>query len=156
MLYLAYQFQVDLLTPIRAFARTAQATLTVGTALLNPTAAALELIARGGLSHARPDYGIDHVVVGNEEVDVVEEPALVTPFGTLLHFRKDIEAHQPRVLVVAPLSGHFATLLRNTVRTLLADHDVYITDWHNARDVKRGDGRFGFDDYVDHVIRFLV
>src|SRR5215468_3353812 len=155
MFYLAYQLHTDLFMPIRAFARTAQASFTVGTALLNPTAAALELIARGGLSHTRPDYGIDHVVVGNEEVEVVEEPALVTPFGTLLHFRKEIDAHQPRVLVVAPLSGHFATLLRGTVRTLLADHDVYITDWHNARDVKLADGRFGLDDYVDHVIRFL-
>jgi polyhydroxyalkanoate depolymerase len=155
MLYLAYQFQVDLFAPIRAFARTAQTSLSVGTALLNPTAAAMELIARSSLSHARPDYAIDHVIVGNEEVAVVEEPALVTPFGTLLHFRKDVDAEQPRVLVVAPLSGHFATLLRGTVRTLLADHDVYITDWHNARDVKLADGRFGFDDYVDHIIRFL-
>ena len=59
------------------------------------------------------------------------------------------------MLVVAPLSGHFATLLRNTVRTLLADHDVYITDWHNARDISPADGAFGFADYVDHVIRFL-
>ena len=74
---------------------------------------------------------------------------LSTPFGTLLHFRKDVDIAQPRVLVVAPLSGHFATLLRSTVRTLLPDHDVYITDWHNARDVPHDAGRFGFDDYVD-------
>ena len=60
-----------------------------------------------------------------------------TPFGTLLHFKKDIEQAQPRVLLVAPLSGHFATLLRATVRTMLPEHDVYITDWHNARDVPR-------------------
>ena len=60
------------------------------------------------------------------------------------------------MLVVAPLSGHFATLLRNPVRTLLPDHDVYITDWHNARDVRHlTHGRFGFDDYVDHLIHFL-
>jgi polyhydroxyalkanoate depolymerase len=62
---------------------------------------------------------------------------------------------QPRVLVVAPLSGHFATLLRNTVRTMLPDHDVYITDWHNARDVAVADGAFNFDSYVEHLIRFL-
>ena len=59
----------------------------------------------------------------------------MTPFGTLLHFKKDIDMAQPRVLLVAPLSGHFATLLRATVRTMLPEHDVYITDWHNARDV---------------------
>jgi polyhydroxyalkanoate depolymerase len=62
---------------------------------------------------------------------------------------------QPRVMLVAPLSGHFATLLRSTVRTMLPEHDVYITDWHNVRDVGTGHGRFGFDEYVDHLIRFL-
>ena len=62
---------------------------------------------------------------------------------------------QPRVLLVAPLSGHFATLLRATVKTLLPEHDVYITDWHNARDVPLLHGRFGFDDYIEHLIRFL-
>ena len=95
------------------------------------------------------------MLVGNEEVAIVEEAALVTPFATLLHFRKDIATPQPRVLVIAPLSGHFATLLRATVRTLMSDHDVYITDWHNARDVSLTDGPFGFDEYVAHVIRFL-
>jgi polyhydroxyalkanoate depolymerase len=61
----------------------------------------------------------------------------------------------PRVLIVAPMSGHFATLLRETVRTMLADHDVYITDWHNARDVSMADGRFGLDEYTEHIIDFL-
>jgi len=94
-------------------------------------------------------------MVGNREVAVTEESADVTPFGTLLHFRKDVDQAQPRVLLVAPLSGHFATLLRATVRTMLAEHDVYITDWHNARDVAGTAGRFGFDEYVGHMIRFL-
>ena len=84
-----------------------------------------------------------------------EEAAHVTPFGTLLHFKKDIDTEQPRVLLVAPLSGHFATLLRGTVRTMLPEHDVYITDWHNARDVPLSAGRFGFDEYVEHLIKFL-
>jgi polyhydroxyalkanoate depolymerase len=118
-------------------------------------AAACELLARAKLSHSRPSYGIDTVRVGNREVEVTEEPLAVTPFGTLLRFKKDIEQEQPRVLVVAPLSGHFATLLRNTVKTLLADHDVCITDWHNARDVPISAGAFGFDDYVDHIIQWL-
>jgi len=125
------------------------------TAFTRNLTAAYELIARAGLSHDRPPFGIDSVMVGNEEVAVHEEAARVTPFGTLLHFKKAIDAAQPRVLLVAPLSGHFATLLRATVRTLLADHDVYITDWHNVRDVPRGKGRFGFDEYIQHIVEFL-
>jgi len=110
---------------------------------------------RAGLTFSRPPYGIDSVQVGNRNVPVIEEPVFATPFGTLLRFRKDIASEQPKVLVVAPMSGHFATLLRGTVRTLLPDHDVYITDWHNARDVPLSAGRFGFDDYVDHLVQFL-
>jgi polyhydroxyalkanoate depolymerase len=107
------------------------------------------------LTHHRPDYAIAPVRAGGREVEVHEEAAHVTPFGTLLRFRKDIDLAQPRVLVVAPLSGHFATLLRGTVSTLLPEHDVYITDWHNARDVPLAHGRFGLDEYVDHLIRFI-
>jgi polyhydroxyalkanoate depolymerase len=113
------------------------------------------MMMRAGLTFARPAFGISGVRVGNRDVPVIEEPVTATPFGTLLRFRKDIDAPQPKVLVVAPLSGHFATLLRGTVRTLLPDHDVYITDWHNARDVPLSAGRFGFDDYVDHLVQFL-
>lgn len=118
-------------------------------------AAAFEMVSRAGLSHTRPPFGIESVTVGKDEVSVTEEAAFVTPFGTMLHFRKAIDVVQPRVLVLAPLSGHFATLLRNTVEVLLPEHDVYITDWHNARDVGTEHGRFGFDEYIDHVIEFL-
>ncbi len=113
------------------------------------------MVERAGLSHARPSFGVDSVPVGNREVEVIEEVALELPFGSLLHFRKDVDQPQPRILVVAPLSGHFATLLQDTVRTLLPENDVYVTDWANARDVPLSAGRFGFDDYVEHVIRFL-
>jgi polyhydroxyalkanoate depolymerase len=126
-----------------------------GHGLVRNLTAAYELIARAGLTHSRPAYGVTHINVGNREVEVREEAAHVTPFGTLLHFKKDIEAEQPRVLLVAPLSGHFATLLRGTVRTMLPEHDVYITDWHNMRDVPRSAGRFGFDEYVEHLIKFI-
>ena len=94
-------------------------------------------------------------MVGNRTVAVREEVALHLPFGNLLHFAKDVDTPQPKVLVVAPLSGHFATLLRGTVETLLRDHDVYITDWANARDVPLSDGHFGVEDYVTYIIRFL-
>ena len=70
-------------------------------------------------------------------------------FRHLLHFRKETNLPQPRVLIVAPMAGHFATLLRHTARTMLADHDVYITDWKSARDVPLAAGRFGIDEYID-------
>ncbi len=148
--------------PVRGLAASAAGRLggrlfagTAGTPGVRNLTAAYELIARAGLTHERPPFGIDRVMVGNREVAVTEEPAHVTPFATLLHFKKDIEQAQPRVLVIAPLSGHFATLLRSTVRTMLPEHDVYITDWHNVRDVPVEDGAFGFDDYVAHLIEFL-
>ena len=159
MLYQAYQAHSDIMVPVRAWAGAAMHAFAPlngysGPVLKNLTAA-YELIARAGLTHVRPPYGIETVMVGNEELPVREEAAYATPFGTLLHFAKDVAAPQPRVLLVAPLSGHFATLLRNTVKTMLPEHDVYITDWHNARDAPLSAGRFGFDDYVEHLIKFL-
>ncbi len=159
MLYLAYQTQSDIMAPVRAWANMAVAAggpplLGDHPAIRNLTAA-YELIARAGLTHTRPAFGIRSVMVGNREVEVHEEAAHATPFGTLLHFKKDIASAQPRVLLVAPLSGHFATLLRATVQTMLPEHDVYITDWHNVRDVPLAAGRFGCDEYVDHLIKFL-
>ena len=160
MLYLAYQAHNDMIEPAKTLARQSLAMLGAWGAQsqcphVRNLSAAYELIARAGLSHARPEYGIPAVTVGNREVEVTEEAVLTLPFGTLLRFKKDIDIPQPRVLVVAPLSGHFATLLRNTVRTLLPDNDVYITDWHNARDVQLEAGAFGFDDYVDYLIKFM-
>ena len=161
MLYAAYQAHSDMMGAVRAFAGMAARSFghtgvgMPGHGLVRNLTAAYELIARAGLTHSRPAYGVTHINVGNREVEVREEAAHVTPFGTLLHFKKDIEAEQPRVLLVAPLSGHFATLLRGTVRTMLPEHDVYITDWHNMRDVPRSAGRFGFDEYVEHLIKFI-
>src|SRR2546421_1741097 len=159
MLYQAYQAHSDIMVPVRAWAGAALNAFAPMNGFSRPAVknltAAYELIARAGLTHVRPSCGIDAVTVGNEEVPVRAEAAHVTPFGTLLHFAKDIDAAQPRVLLVAPLSGHFATLLRNTVKTMLPENDVYITDWHNARDAPLAAGRFGFDDYIEHLIHFL-
>ncbi len=159
MLYFAYQTHADIIAPMKAWATMAlaaghQPLVAENSAIRNLTAA-YELVSRMGLTHTRPPFDIRSVNVGNREVEVREEAAHKTPFGTLLHFKKDVSTPQPRVLVVAPLSGHFATLLRATVRTMLPDHDVYITDWHNARDVPLICGRFGVDEYVDHLIKFL-
>jgi poly(3-hydroxybutyrate) depolymerase len=117
--------------------------------------AAYDLFAQTRITHERPPFGIDHVLVDGEPVTVTEKVVDDTPFGALLHFEKQTDAVQPKALLVAPLSGHFATLLRSTVRTMLADHDVYITDWHNARESPVDAGTFGLDDYVSHIIRFV-
>lgn len=117
--------------------------------------AAYELIARARLTHRRPSFGIPCVEVGDRTVTVHETAVCTMPFGTLLRFAKEAQPAQPRVLLISPPSGHFATLLRATVETLLPEHDVYVTDWHNARDVDLAQGRFGLDEYIEHLLRFL-
>src|SRR5258706_3376971 len=160
MLYQAYQAQADLLGPVQALAYMGAqgARLLPGYArgiMLRNWSAACALLAQGRLTHERPAFGITSTRIGNAEVAVHEETALATPFCTLLHFRKAVApAQQPRVLLIAPMSGHFATLLRGTVKTMLPEHDVYITDWHNPRDVPLSQGRFGFDEFVQHVMDF--
>jgi polyhydroxyalkanoate depolymerase len=162
MLYDAYQACCDALAPARFAARKATGFRDdfLGGAQDMPFARRLfalaETFEKATVTHSRPPYAIDSVLSGNARTPVVEEVALSLPFGDLLHFAKpEVAVPQPKVLVVAPLSGHFATLLRNTVETLLRDHDVYITDWANARDVPLSSGTFALDDYIDYVIRFL-
>jgi len=158
MLYRAYQTHTDLLSPSRLAAQYFGSSVWKSRpdrSAARRIAAAMDVYAHLRLTHTRPDYGIKSVLSEGEETAVTEELALVAPFGTLLHFRKDTKAVQPKVLLAAPLSGHFATLLRETVRTLLRDHDVYLTDWHNARDVPLWNGGFGLDDYTLQIVSFL-
>jgi polyhydroxyalkanoate depolymerase len=114
-----------------------------------------EMVMHTQLTHTRPSMGIEAITAGGRRVPVHEEATLSTPFARLVHFRKELTREEPRVLVVAALSGHFATLLRDTVQTLLPDHDVYLAEWGNARDIPPEEGRFGLDEYIDHVVRFL-
>jgi len=171
MLYAAFDSHQRLMAPFHAMAQniTDWAThvlppgepaptwrdLAAGGLLTRSLHAASEVFWRWRVTHARPSFGIESVQSNGMTCGITEEPVMVTPFGTLLHFRKDRDLEQPPVLLVAPMSGHFATLLRDTVRTLLQDHDVFITDWHNARDVPLKHGVFGLDDYTHHLIRFL-
>jgi poly(3-hydroxybutyrate) depolymerase len=169
MLYHAYQLQSDLGSPLRMMAEQTSLLLgasksgCVGSQLhlsgfaksSGKLAAACEVLARLRLTHSRPAYDLHQVEVAGDMIQVSEHTVCKLPFGSLLHFKKGMPAPGPRVLLVAPLSGHFATLLRETARTLLADHDVYITDWHNARDVAVADGEFGLDEYTDYLIQFL-
>lgn len=159
MLYQAYQLQTDLGSLLRLLAQHLSAALWLQQterSVLRQISAACDVVSRLRLTHTRPAYGIDAVQIGGRSVPVIEENVLQLPFGSLLRFRRDDPslAGQPRVLLAAPLSGHFATLLRETVRTLLQDHEVWITDWHNARDVPLRHGAFGLDDYIDYMIRF--
>lgn len=161
MLYQLYQAQADMLDPLRMIARNSAALLRTVTPsqpygiALRHINAAFEVFGHSGTTHKRPAFGINEVRVGNSLASVTEDVVLSTPFAKLLHFKKDSDRKQPKVLLVAPMSGHFATLLRGTLEALLQDHDVYMTDWLNARDMPVEAGRFGFDEYVEHVIAFL-
>ena len=159
MLYQAYQMQSDLMSPLRLAAQHFSESLWLEKterSVLRKAAAACDVLSRLRLTHSRPPYGIESVSAEGREVSIAEETVCTLPFGTLLHFRKTDSTlqQQPPVLLVAPLSGHFATLLRETARTLLQDHDVYITDWHNARDVSLLHGAFSLDDYITYMMRF--
>jgi len=161
MMYHAYQTHSDLMWPVRTLNRLSlpflEARGAEAPAVHRRAVAACKVLELAEVTHRRPAWQIESVVVGGEPVPVVEEAVLVTPFATLLRFRKaGAGPAQPKVLVVAPMSGHFATLLRDTVRTLLLDHDVHVTDWHNVRDVPLDEGRFGLDEYTQHVIDFLT
>lgn len=126
-------------------------------------AAGNELFHRIGKDYEKPAWAIGAVEVEGHALPVIEQEVLVKPFCRLLRMKRFsddagvVEAmkHQPAVLVVAPLSGHHATLLRDTVRTLLQDHKVWITDWVDARMVPAAEGRFGLDDYVAYVEEFI-
>jgi len=118
-------------------------------------AAASELIERVTHRYGKPDFGITHTVVDGKKVEVFEEIDDTKPFCRLLHFRKDIRKTQPRLLLIAPMSGHHATLLRGTVEALLPYLDVYITDWLDARNVSMLDGSFHLQDYIAYTIDFI-
>ena len=162
MMYQAYQAQSDLMWPLRTLAKLSVPMLQdpgFGPSAQSSTrqmAAACKLLELAEVTHKRPPWRIDSVVDKGQTIPVTEEVVFTTPFGTLLRFRKEGAPPQPKVLVVAPMSGHFATLLRDTVRTVLQDHDVYVTDWHNVRDVPLAAGRFGLDEYTEHIIHFLA
>jgi len=164
MLYHAYEMTHVAISPMRAAARLGQELVK---SPLNPmansyparaTAAAIEMFINATRRYAKPEFGHETTMVDGVETPVVEEIVLEKPFCDLLHFRRDSEAAAQRkdqkVLIIAPMSGHYATLLRGTVKEMMPGHDVYITDWVDARDVPLSDGVFDLDDYVDYLIDF--
>ncbi|MFL5451836.1 MAG: polyhydroxyalkanoate depolymerase, partial [Myxococcales bacterium] len=118
-------------------------------------ASASELIERATRRYAKPSFDLSTTRMGDRVVAVRETVHLATPFCNLVHFERDAERDDPKVLIAAPLSGHHASLLRDTVARLLPEHDLYITDWTDARLVPLSAGRFDLDDYIDLLRRFL-
>lgn len=161
-MYHAYQAHADVMWPLRTMARAAVPMLldeSLGLGGHPPhrqLAAACEVMRLAEVTHRRPDWGIRAVHAQGRDWAVSESEVHHAAFGTLRRFARVDAPPQPRVLIVAPMSGHFATLLRDTVRTVLQDHEVYVTDWLNARDVPLSQGRFGLDEYIAHVMEFLA
>ena len=118
-------------------------------------AASLDVFAHAAAPRGKPEFGLKSTRVGRKEVAVREEIILSKPFGSLKHFVREGVKTGPRLLLVAPMSGHYATLLRGTVERMLPKHDVYITDWADAKLVPLSAGRFDLDDYIDYLIAFM-
>jgi len=163
MLYALHEMQHALLAPFEAAAAASHALFTQAhspwahTPYARSAAAANELVMRLVRRYEKPEWGIRETVVDGRTVPVNIEKSVVKPFCHLLHFKRDIErkSKDPVVLIVAPLSGHHSTLLRDTVRTMLPEHEVYITDWIDARMVPVHEGHFHLDDYVHYVQDFI-
>ena len=160
MLYAAYEMQRQLAQPVRLWANALQQAYSNPYNPLTETwfgksvAAGAEIVARLTQNYAKPEFGLETTQVGNDTVAVNEEILLRKPFCQLVRFRRDTLQRDPKVLVVAPMSGHYATLLRGTVEALLPEHDVHITDWTDAREVPLSKGNFDLDDYIDYIIEF--
>lgn len=118
-------------------------------------ASALDVFAHAAMARGKPDFGLGEITVKGKTVAVEEKIECRKPFGQLKHFVHSGIKDAPKLLIVAPMSGHYATLLRGTVERMLPGHDVYVTDWRDARDVPLNDGSFDLDDYVDYLIEFL-
>ncbi|MCI4663207.1 MAG: polyhydroxyalkanoate depolymerase [Neomegalonema sp.] len=162
MLYQIYEFSHAAVAPLR------QAAVASRDVLRNPanpfaetlgaraTAAAFEMFINATRRYAKPEFELNSTFVDGVETPVDERIVARLPFCDLLWFRREgaEERNDPPVLIVAPMSGHFATLLRGTVQAMLPNHEVYITDWRDARNVPFGEGRFGLDEYIDYLIEF--
>jgi len=165
MLYQMHEMNRTLLSPLIQWAEASSKLFTnpvspfAHTPFAQRIAAGYELMFRLGKDYEKPTFGITSVDIDGQRVSVIEEIELEKPFCKLLHFRKESrnskQTKQPKILLVAPLSGHHATLLRDTVNTLLPEHDVYITDWTDARMVALEHGAFHLHDYVYYVQDFI-
>ena len=160
MLYHLYDLQQAMMTPVRL-----QAEL-MRTAFQNPfnplsytqygrtLSASAEMLERSTRRFGRPEFGLSSTAIDGKDVPVIEDIVVEKPFCRLLNFKRDTNRHDPTVLVAAPMSGHYATLLRGTVKALLPHHNVYITDWEDARQVPKSE-EFNLDTYITYIREFL-
>jgi poly(3-hydroxybutyrate) depolymerase len=162
MLYNAYEMQRAWLAGLGSMAQSSSAWLLSPANPLSYVASspvmarALEVFAHAAAPRGKPGFNLPFTLIDGCEVAVTEKISVRKPFGQLKHFTRDISGrHDPKVLVVTPMSGHYATLLRGTVERLLPDHDVYVTDWRDAKQVPLSDGKFDLNDYMDYVIEFM-
>jgi poly(3-hydroxybutyrate) depolymerase len=164
MLYDLHELQRSFLTPLAAFTDTGSQIFShpyspfAYTPVSRQIAAAYELVHRLGKDYEKPAWGLNTTQVSGTPVAVTERCVLSKSFCNLVHFERDLaddSSKDPRVLLVAPLSGHHATLLRDTVRALLPAHDVYVTDWLDARMVPASAGPFHLNDYVHYIREFI-
>ena len=167
MLYQLHEIQRSMMSPLLKWAEASASMLTnpispfAHTPFAQRIAAGYELMYRLGKQYDKPEFGIESTEIAGKSVAICEEIAIEKSFCQLLHFRKDLpqktldSLHQPTVLIVAPLSGHHSTLLRDTVRALLPEHNVFITDWIDARMVPLSEGPFHLHDYIYYVQEFI-
>jgi poly(3-hydroxybutyrate) depolymerase len=169
MLYQLYETQRSLLEPFSDLAHVAAKAFSNPLSMASQTplsqrlSASYDLMHRLGKDYEKPEFGLRSIDVEGVEVAIHERVEMTKPFCELRRFKRysddtktlELTKHQPVVLIVAPLSGHYATLLRDTVKTMLKDHKVYITDWKNARLVPLSEGEFHLDDYVNYVQEFI-
>jgi poly(3-hydroxybutyrate) depolymerase len=162
MLYHAYEMTHAAISPMRAVAQFGQQVMRHPMNLMpghygaRAFSAGLEMFINATRRYGKPRFELTHALVDGVETPIVEEVVWSRAFCSLLHFRRDSAAavarQDPKVLIVAPMSGHYATLLRGTVKAMLPEHDVYITDWRDARDVPLAEGSFDLDDYTDYLM----
>lgn len=165
MQYHAYEMAHAMIAPMRVGAHVLQQ---LNSSAFNPfahtplgksVAAACQVFEGVTRRYGKPEFGIDEIMVDGLPVKVTEDVVCYRPFGDLLHFKRGISAARqhsdPKVLIITPMSGHFATLLRGTVQAMVKEHDVYVTDWRDARNVPLAYGSFGFEDFVDYLVDFL-
>ncbi|MFB0915793.1 MAG: polyhydroxyalkanoate depolymerase, partial [Burkholderiaceae bacterium] len=169
MLYQIYDAQRALMEPFAEFAQATAKLYAAPTSPLSTTplaqrmAAGFELLYRLGKDYEKPSFGIQTLEIEGAEIAINERVVTDKPFCELRHFKRFTDnaatlsemASQPVVLIVAPLSGHYATLLRDTVKSMLKSHKVFVTDWRNARLVPLEDGEFHLSDYVNYIQEFI-
>ena len=162
MLYQAYEMQRSWMNSVSALASISSEMLTnpanpLGYTPLGPMAAnALNVFAHATAHYGKPAFGITQIESNGQIYPVIEATVVNRPFGDLKRFRLDgVDDNRPKLLIVAPMSGHYATLLRGTVERMLQQYEVYITDWVDAKTVPLHEGNFDLDDYIDYIIEFL-